>query len=170
MVVSFNPALRFGSAQVQDSSKKSYASQDVSAKSQYPGMDVDDNLHNAIKNKKNLSKKDSFANIIKFFINLGEMTKASLKALLYGALAGTVVAGGQLLSLTVFPKAAAKGFSSRFKEAISHPVKTLGVKGNLLAAGAGLVVASYQLIKGKLLANKRTANVDHQLYTGHRDV
>ena len=109
--------------------------------------------------------REDISKIAKFFTTLSEMTKASFRAVGYGAL--TVAA-----SLTGFwafgavPRGLKKG--NNVLDAFKHPIKNISKKGKVITALLGLGVASYHLIKGKLIANQRTANVDHQLKTGHR--
>lgn len=111
--------------------------------------------------------KDGVADVAKFFVSTSEMTKATVKGGIYGFLAGTAVAAYRFL---------AKALPNTYKEgdsilnAFKHPAKTIGWKGNLFAGVTALGVFGFHLVKGKLSANQRTANVDHQLYTGHRDI
>ncbi len=118
-----------------------------------------------VRSKKTI--KDRIADIAKFYTVAGEMTKGTFKAIAYGFLAGTAVAGWAWMTKTL-PQAFSKG--SSVKSVFANPAKSIGWKSNLLAGTAALAVAAYQLVKAKLKANQRTANVDHQLYTGHRDI
>jgi len=111
--------------------------------------------------------KDAVSDVAKFFVSTSEMTKATVKGGIYGFLTGTAVAGYRFMTKAI-PQALKKGDS--ILEVFKHPAKSIGWKGNLFAASAAILVAGYHIIKGKLSANQRTANVDHQLYTGHRDI
>ncbi len=109
--------------------------------------------------------REDISKIAKFFTTLGEMTKASVKAVGYG----TLTVGASLLGFWTFG-AVPRGFKNgnNIIDAFKHPIKNISKKGKVITALLGLGVASYHLIKGKLIANQRTANVDHQLKTGHR--
>lgn len=110
--------------------------------------------------------KDGVADVAKFFVSTSEMTKAAVKGGIYGFLAGTAVAGYKFVT-KVIPNTFKEGNS--ILNAFKHPAKSLGWKGNLLAGAAALGVFAFHIVKGKLSANQKTADVDHQLYTGHRD-
>ena len=109
--------------------------------------------------------REDISKIAKFFTTLGEMTKASFKAVGYGALTIAASLAG-FWAFGAVPKGFKKG--NNVLDAFKHPIKNISKKGKVITALLGLGVASYHLIKGKLIANKRTANVDHQLKTGHR--
>lgn len=111
--------------------------------------------------------RTAFSDIAKFFVSTSEMTKATIKAVVYGFLTGTAIAGYKWATKAI-PNAFKEGGS--LVETMKHPAKSIGWKGNLFAGVAALGVASFQIVKGKLKTNQRTANVDHQLYTGHRDI
>lgn len=111
--------------------------------------------------------KDRIANIWKFFAATNQMVKSSLKGLFYGALTGIGVLGSSWL-FNSLPKAFAKE-GPTLKNTISHPLKNISKSGKIMAGiGAGTVLA-YQVLKGKLNANQKTANIDHKMKTGHRD-
>jgi len=117
--------------------------------------------------KKSGSFKEDISNIAKFFATLSEMTKATVKAIGYGfGTVGAFLAGNWLFN--VLPNGFKKGNS--LKQAFTHPIKNIGRTGKIIAGLAGVSVAGYQIIKGKLIANQLTANIDHQLKTGHRTV
>lgn len=109
--------------------------------------------------------REDISKIAKFFTTLSEMTKATFKAIGYGAL----TVGASLLGFWTFgavPRGFAKG--NNILDTFKHPIKSISKKGKVVTALLGLGVASYHIIKGKLISNQRTANVDHQLKTGHR--
>lgn len=153
MRVSFNPAVSFRQQSVQQP-------QTVAASATTTAE---------IPKKKDvgLGFREGISNIAKFFVNLNEMTKASLKAVGYGALTAVGTMTGYW-ALGAFPRGFKEGNS--VKDVFKHPIKNISKKGKVVSAVAALGVASYHLIKGKLVSNQRTANVDHQLKTGHREV
>lgn len=109
--------------------------------------------------------REDISKIAKFFTTLSEMTKATFKAIGYGAL----TVGASLFGFWAFG-AVPRGFTKgkNILDAFKHPIKNISKKGKVVTALLGLGVASYHIIKGKLISNQRTANVDHQLKTGHR--
>ena len=120
---------------------------------------VDDTVINNQKPKKERKFVNGISNIAKFFAKFGEVTKGIFKSVFYGALtfSGLTLAG-------TLPKAFAKG--NKFKETIMKFGK-LGVKGKLITGFATAGVVTFHVIKGILKANKKSANVDHSLHTGH---
>lgn len=161
MKINFNPSVSFrknDQTSISNSVTKDENVKDVSA-ADLPIAEPELNPQH-----KNIFK-EAIADIAKFFTSTNEMTKGSIKAAAYGFIAGTAVAGWKWVTKAL-PKAFSKNGS--LKEVIKHPAKSIGWKANLLAGTAALGVASYQIIKAKLTANKKTADIDHQLYTGHR--
>ena len=55
-----------------------------------------------------------------------------------------------------------------FTEALKHPMKSLGKYGKFIAPAVAVATFALDVISAKLHANKRTADVDHELKTGHR--
>lgn len=110
---------------------------------------------------------EDISKIAKFFTTLSEMTKASFKAAGYGLLTAAVALTG-FWTFDAIPRTIRNG--NALIDTFKHPLKNISKKGKVLSAIASIGVAGYQIIKGKLKANQRTANVDHQLKTGHRDV
>lgn len=159
MQVSFNPNVSFKSQTPQVNNPIQNSSAQFIAQ---PAANVT-SVNTEPEKRKGL--REDISKIAKFFTTLSEMTKASFRAVGYGAL--TVAA-----SLTGFwafgavPRGLKKG--NNILDAFKHPVKNISKKGKVITALLGLGVASYHLIKGKLISNQRTANVDHQLKTGHR--
>lgn len=116
-------------------------------------------------NQKKSGFREDISRIAKFFTTLSEMTKATVKAAAYGGLtAGAFLAG--FWTFGALPRGFKKGNS--LMEVCKRPIKNISTKGKIITTLATLGVASYHLIKGKLVTNQRTANVDHQLKTGHR--
>ena len=118
--------------------------------------------------RKSSGFKQTISNIAKFFTNLGQMTKATVKGLFYGAATGAASVGAFSIFGTI-PKALKKASDLTLKEALKHPVKNLSTKGKIVSAVLALGVMTYHIIKGKLNANKKTADIDHKLKTDHRD-
>ncbi len=116
-------------------------------------------------NFKGNSIREGVSKTAKFFTNISEMTKASAKAVGYG----TMTAGATFAGFWIFgavPRTVKNGSLEAFKS----PIKSLSTRGKIITIAAGVLVAGIELIKGKLRANQKTANVDHQLKTGHRTV
>lgn len=112
--------------------------------------------------------KEKFANVWKFFANLGQMTKAVGKGLLYGsATAASLLAGSWLFN--TLPKAFTKE-GPKLIQVIKHPITHIGKSGKIIAGIGAALVMAYHLIAGRLTANQRTADIDHKLHVGHRDV
>lgn len=102
------------------------------------------------------------------WVNATEGVKGLLKGLFYGFLTGTVVAGIATVKngIKIFnTKPRPEGFNLL---SILNPKKSLGKSGRRWSWAAAGVVAAAHLVIAKLKANKRTANVDHMLYDGHR--
>jgi len=59
-------------------------------------------------------------------------------------------------------------FASGVKTMFKHPTKVLGAVGKFAAPAVALAVFAGNVISARLDVNKKTANVDHQLYTNHR--
>lgn len=118
--------------------------------------------------KKKTTLKEKFANVWKFFANLGQMTKAVGKGLLYGsATAASLLAGSWLFN--TLPKAFTKE-GPKLMQVIKHPITHIGKSGKIIAGIGAALVMAYHLIAGRLTANQRTADIDHKLHVGHRDV
>ncbi len=96
--------------------------------------------------------KDGFINVRKFFIDAGYMIGGTVKGLLYGAAAGSVVLAGNAV-----------------KNIAKKAPKTLSTKGKILAGTVGTVVLAYNMIKAKLSANESKAHLDHRWETGHNE-
>lgn len=150
MQVNFNPQIAFRSQTAQPQASQ----QEVTKPAESDSF------------KKSGSVKEDIGKVAKFFTTLSEMTKAGVKAVGYGAV--TVAAGlscGWLFG--ALPRGFKKGNS--LKQVFKQPLKSVSTKAKVLTGLATAAVAGYHLIKGKLSANQRTANVDHQLKIGHRE-
>lgn len=112
--------------------------------------------------------RESVGDVTKFAAKTGEMTKASLKAIMYGAAAeaGMLAANWIFKSL---PNAARGKSKMTFWQSIRHPLRSISKAGKWWSAGVAVCVAGYHVTRGILKSNQKTANIDHQLKIGHRD-
>lgn len=157
MQVSFNPNVNF---------KQQIQTQGIAGQNSVPyNVPVQPAV---VANKKSSSFKEKISNVAKFFTNLSEMTKATVKAFAYGGLTSFAI-GASYWTFGAFPRGLRSKEKGAFKNVLNKPFKSLSTQGKVITLLAGASVAAFQLIKGKLTANQRTANVDHQLKTGHRN-
>lgn len=109
--------------------------------------------------------KGAVANTAYAWVNVTEAIKGILKGTIYGFLTGTAVAGFDMI------KSGTKKYKKgqiQFSE-LWNRKKAMSKTGKVLSfVAAGLVFVGH-LVNAKLNINKRTANVDHMLYSGHRD-
>ncbi len=130
--------------------------------------------------KKSGKKPNKFVNFIsnvaKFFASVGEIAKGTIKGLFYGTLTGLTFAGGAWLFGSI-PRgfkelSKIKGLGNKLKglksEAIKNTFKSISPKGKLIAGIAGASVLAFHFIKGILNKNKKNANIEHALNTGHK--
>lgn len=130
-------------------------------------VDITSDKNNQQPQKQPKTLKDRTANFWKFFATANQMVKSSLKGILYGALTGLGVLSGSWL-FNSLPKAFSKE-GPTLKNTLRHPLKHIPKSGKIMAGiGTGAVLA-YQIVKGKLTANQKTAVIDHKMKTGHRD-
>lgn len=111
--------------------------------------------------------KGIIAKIAYSWVNLVEGTKGIVSGLLAGLLAGTAVAGISTVSSGIKNFKAAPTVSNFLK--MFSPKASLGKTGKVLSYVAAGAVFVGHMIAAKLKANKRTSNVDHMLYEGHRN-
>lgn len=110
--------------------------------------------------------KEATANVWKFFTVAGTMGVATAKGLWQGALTGAAV----FASATII-----KGIAKVIKKEITvsdiftHPLKTGGKTGKLLAFAAGALVLTGHLVAGKLQANQKSAVIEHKIDVPHVD-
>ena len=121
----------------------------------------------ATNNENKTSIKEKFANVWKFFRTMNTMIGATFKGLFYGAMTGAATLGLSWV-FNSLPQAFAKE-GPKFVNVLTKPLKYIPKSGKIIAAITGLAVLATNLVMGKLKANKRTADVDHQLNVGHRD-
>ncbi len=117
--------------------------------------------------KKSRSIKGGIANIWKFFTTTGQMIGATAKGIVYGAATGVSLLAGSWLFKSL-PKAFTKEGPTLWNT-IRHPLMNMSKSGKIIAGVGSAIVLAYHLIKGKLEANHKTADIDHRLKTGHRD-
>ena len=98
------------------------------------------------------------------WINLSEGAKGVVKGVIGGLAVGTLIAGVDKMA-SLFKKIDGVTFLDKIK----HPTKGLSKYGRVIAPIAAGAVFIANIISARLTANKKTANVDHQLYAGHRD-
>jgi len=94
--------------------------------------------------------KEGFINFRKFFINLGYITAGTVKGAAYGGVAGAATLG----ALAV-------------KNSVKKAPQVLTTGNKVVAAAVGLGVLGIELVKAKLKANDRGADLDHKWHTGH---
>lgn len=120
------------------------------------------------KPKKRKGFMEGISSIAKFFVSLGEMTKASIKAAWYGGL--TMLGGlAGFWAFGALPQTY-KSVEGSLTKIFTESFKNISKKGKIISGVAAAGVATYHIVKGILTTNQRTANVDHALKTGHRDV
>lgn len=154
MAITLNPQITRASSV---SFKQGEAKQDAPAKvtTGSPAAEIKP----AVKKKAGLTdfaSKTAYA-----WINLSEMTKGIAKGAVGFALTGTAIAGVDALISGINKKA--------YKQIFTHPTKVMGVVGKVLAPVAGAMVFAGHMISTRLKINKKTADVDHKLYTNHRE-
>ncbi|MBQ6516489.1 hypothetical protein IJI31_04855 [bacterium] len=94
--------------------------------------------------------KEGFINIRKFFITTGYMLGGAVKGTAVGAVGGAATLGALALKNTI----------KKAPEVLT--------KGNKVAAAAvGVGILAIELVKAKLNANDRGADLDHKWRTGH---
>ena len=94
--------------------------------------------------------KEGFINIRKFFITTGYMIGGTVKGAAIGAVGGMATLGALALKNTI----------KKAPEVLT--------KGNKFVAGAvGVGLLAIELVKAKLNANDRGADLDHKWRTGH---
>ncbi len=121
-------------------------------------------------------KKASFirraiSGVAKFFATLGEMAKATGKAIFYGATSGlgTMVGAWAIGTLPRAIKAGKFAKNGGWQEIFKHPVKNISKTGKIAAGIVAAGVAAIHLVKGWLNSNEKTAKIDHRWKTGHRE-
>lgn len=118
--------------------------------------------------KKRKGFMEGVSNIVKFFKGLGEMTKATIKAVWYGGL--TMLGGvGAFWAFGALPQTFGSVEGS-LKEVFKQSFKNISRGAKIASGVAAGLVAAYHIVKGVLVTNTKTAGVDHALKTGHRDV
>lgn len=138
--------------------------------------DAFDSVNNGKKQKKPNKFVNFISNVAKFFASIGEMAKGIVKGLFYGTLTGFTVAGGAWLFGSM-PRGfkelhKIKGLGNKLKgfksDAVKNAFKKISPKGKWIAGIAGASVLTFHVIKGILNKNKKNANIEHSLNTGHK--
>ena len=111
--------------------------------------------------------RQAISNISKFFASISEMTKASFKALFYGATTSLAFLAG-FWAFGSLPNAVKNG-GDALKDIFKHPLNNISKKGKIITGVAASGVMAYHILKGWLNMNKRTADIEHKWKTDHRD-
>ena len=164
MEIGFNPSVGFSAVKPQETSSASSVPISEYLHENGDSVDLKSRVHNEEKKR---PVRNFIANVAKFFATTTEMVKGTIKGSAYGILSGAAVLGGSWL-FGALPRGFRKGGS--LKDVCTHPLKNIGTKSKVVAALVTLAVGSYHIVAAKLKANQKTANVDHQLKTGHRAV
>ncbi len=162
MEIGFNPVVSFRAAETNNTAKP------VNIPPSSSNLQDSVELSTKQQEKKEEKKRpfrNFIANVAKFFATTTEMVKGTVKGTAYGLTTGAaILTGGWLFG--ALPSGFRKGGS--LKEVCKHPLKSIGTKSKIIAGVAAFAVGAYHVIAAKLKANQKTANVDHQLKTGHR--
>jgi len=124
-------------------------------------------IFNKTKNKKPFTIKGAVEGVWKFFSVTGKMTKATIQGLFYGAVTGAAFLGGSWLFASL-PKAFTKE-GPKLTDVIRHPLKNISKSGKVFAGIAAAAVLAGNIILGRLQSNENTAEIEHKIYSGHRD-
>jgi len=171
MAITFNPQIKMAS------SVSFKQNNDIKAETP-PATTPPALAEDVVQKQTEIPKKNGLADfsskIAYAWINATEMTKGVVSGIFAGAAAGTAVAGTDWLvsglKETFNPRESAvlTSWLERFKTMFKHPTKVLGVVGKIVAPIVAVAFFAGNIISARLNANKKTANVDHQLYTNHR--
>lgn len=112
--------------------------------------------------------KEKTAALWKFFASANQLANAYVKGLFYACATGAGLLGVSWVFNTL-PKAFKKE-GPKFAEILKHPLKNIPKSGKVIAGLGATVVMGYHAVQGKLKANQRTAEIDHKMKIGHRDV
>lgn len=164
MEIGFNPNVSFRAGKQPELDKTAKIQKTQTTETEKDSVDL-----SAVKEKKEKKHyiRNFIANVAKFFATTTEMVKGTVKGTAYGLASGAAILGGSWL-FSALPRGFRKGGS--IKDICKNPLKNIGTKSKVIAGVATLAVGSYHIIAAKLRANQKTANVDHQLKTGHRPV
>ena len=126
-------------------------------------VSTQDNAEKEPKKKVSLLQrfKNFCAGFKKFFINVGEYAKGTVKGLFNGAVAAAGIIGVDAIVNT------AKKIKAQ--DAAGKAIKTISTKGKIFAGVAGAVVLGCNIFKAHLNATERNAAVDHRWGTGHNE-
>lgn len=161
MEVGLNPYVSFCAAQANNT-QTSNVQQPKTTNSKADSVEFSSKKETS---EKKCPVRNFIANVAKFFATTTEMVKGTFKGVAYGLTTGVAILGGSWL-FDALPKGFRKGGS--LKEVCKNPIKSIGTKSKIIAGAAAVGVCAYNIIAAKLKANQKTANVDHQLKTGHR--
>lgn len=114
------------------------------------------------------SWREGTAGIWKFFASTNQLAQGYVKGLFFGVATGMSLLAGSWF-FDSLPKAFTKG-GPKLSETILHPIKYIGTAGKVIAGLGTVFVMAYHAVKGHLNANQRTADIDHKMKVGHREI
>lgn len=165
MEVKLNPNMNQIPKTSFTSQEKNKTELNKSANLSLPTSSKDFNKEASVSEESKSKPKGFISKIAYAWVNLSEGIKGLAVGFTYGALAGSIFAvGNSIYSM----RNRIKTKEAKFSEAILHPIKSMSTTGKVLSFVVGGVVLAGNLVIAKLKANKRTADVDHMLYDGHR--
>lgn len=156
MAIKINPA-------IQNSLKTSFGNEEKLSTENSSNNNLITNSTAEQKNK--ITPKDVIAKTAYTWVNFSEGIKGVAKGVFYGIVSGAAVAAVN----TIFSGVRKfKNKQIKFLQ-IFNPKKAMSKVGKTLAFVTAGIVFAGNLIIAKLRANLKTADVDHMLYTGHRE-
>lgn len=157
MAITFNPQVMASKVSFKGETKPAAAPAETPAAPAAP----------AIAEKPKGSKMANFASKVSYaWINTAENVKGFVKGVLAAVITGTAIAG--LDAVITGINKVKTGELEKYSQILKESTKAMGVVGKVVAPGVGALILGGYMVSARLNANKRTANVDHQLYTGHR--
>ena len=97
-----------------------------------------------------------------FYLNTTTVTGGVFKGIFDGLAVGTGIAAVNTIYRACFVE------NVKFLDALMHPTRALGKIGKVVAPIVATLVMGVDIVSSVLRANKKTADVDHELRTGHR--
>ena len=156
MAITFNPQLKMTS---NVTFKRGETSNAKTAES--GNTPINTAISTPVNPKEKKSAMANFASKVAYgWINLSESVKGTVKGAFAAAVVGTTIAGVDTVISGVKKK--------EYKAIFTNPTKAMGTVGKVVAPIVSAAVFAGYVVSARLNANKRTANVDHQLYTNHR--
>lgn len=125
-------------------------------------------LSEPVKSAPKRTWREQTAGFWKFFASTSQLAQGYVKGLFFGVATGMGLLAGSWF-FDSLPKAFTKG-GPKLSETILHPIKHIGTAGKVIAGLGTVFVMAYHAIKGHLNANQRTADIDHKMKVGHREI